>query len=68
MKARFQIIEGGQTTLDTVLEVRNNYAAMYELLGQHGIEYDPSRIQNRAGWLYFNTGQDVLYRTTTRFG
>ena len=68
MKARFQIIEGGQTTLDTVLEVRNNYAAMHELLGMYGVQYNPERIQKRGDWLYFNTGQDTLYRTSTRFG
>lgn len=68
MKIRYQIIERGIKTLDTVVESRNIYSAMQSLLDVHGVVYNPDKLQNRRGWLNFYRGDDILYRVSSQFG
>lgn len=68
MKVRYQIVEAGQITLDTVMESRNKYAAMHDLLTNYGLPYNPRFLQERKGWLNFYRGDDRLFRVSTKFG
>lgn len=68
MKVRFQVINKGEKVVDTVLQCRNRFAAMHELLDAHDVQYNPSKLQERGDWLNHYAGDDVLYRVSTRFG
>lgn len=68
MKTRFQVIEGGVTTLDTVMESRNRYSAMHTLLTNYQLPYNPSFLQERGDWLNYYRGDDRLFRVSTKFG
>jgi hypothetical protein len=67
MKARFQILVGGVTCLDTELQVRNRWTALHELLLLCGVPYDATQFKERHGWVQFETDEGI-YRTSTRFG
>ncbi len=68
MKTRFQIVDHKDgIVLDTVLESRNRFSALHELLRLSGIHYNPAQFKERAGWVEFR-GAYATYKTTTRFG
>ncbi len=68
MKTRFQIVDHKDgIVLDTVLESRNRFSALHELLRLSGIHYNPAQFKERAGWVEFR-GAYATYKTSTRFG
>lgn len=67
MRVRYETLDCGIRTMDTVLEARNKFSALHELLTSHGVQYDTNRFKEKAGWVQYTVG-GMVYRTSTKFG